>query len=415
VKSFTEREPRVIGFVAVVVALAIVAAVLFLNRSFFLPGYTVHARFSNAAGIGKGAPVTIAGVKVGTVSAVHLDGNSVLTDLSLNHGVVLPSRTSAAIEVETVLGVLDVKLQPLTGWDRPLKPGDTITDTSIPVEFQDLENTTGNLLEKSDVAAFNSLLGSVERVTQGKQAEVASIISGLDRFTGVIAQRQSQVSGLIDAANTVASAVAQRDQQLGTLVDNLTTVVQGLASRSGELSALITNTDAVATQTASLIGENQPQLQGLISHLTSVLAVLQQHQDDLAQAVSYLDSAITGFQSIGVSGPNNTPNPAWANQYVNLIGLTGGYNVLGNCAALDQALDQVLGPDPAPCDQRSGPPVTDNSATPSGGPGSSSSTSTTSGGAASQSAGSTKGAAQPSASSSNPLQQLIAPLLGGGS
>ncbi|MGH9028765.1 MAG: MCE family protein [Acidimicrobiales bacterium] len=412
-KSFTERNPRIIGAIAVVVALAIVAAVLFLNRSVFSPGYTVHARFTSAAGIGKGAPVTLAGVNVGTVSAVHLDSDAVVLDLSLNQGVVLPHATSAAIQVETVLGVLDVALQPQSGWDHRMRPGAFITNTTIPVEFQDLQNTAGNLLQKSDVAAFNQLLESVEQVTQGKQAEVKQIISGLDKFTGVIDQRSSQVSSLIDSSNSVASAVAQKDQQLGSLVDSLATVVQGLAGHSSQLGALILNTDAIATQTASLIGQNQPQLQGLISHLTSVLSVIQNHQDDLAQAVSYLDSAITGFQSIGVSGPNNTPNPDWANQYVNLVGLAGGYNVLGNCGALDQALDAVLGPDPTPCDQRTGPPVTNNSATPSGAPQSSGSSTGSSGASssASNSQSSTSGSAGHSATT-NPLTQLLGPLVG---
>jgi len=413
VKSFTERDPRIIGVIAVVVALAIVAGVLFLNRSVFLPSYTVHARFADSAGIGKGAPVMVAGVRVGSVSAVHLDGNAVVADLALNHGVALPHKTSAAIEVQTVLGVLDVTLHPEVGWGDPLRSGAMITDTSVPVEFQDLQNTAGNLLEKSDVAAFNQLLQSLEAVTQGKQAEVATIISGLDRFTGVVSQRSSQVSSLIDSANTVAATVAQRDQQLGSLVDSLASVVQGLASHSSELSALIANTDAIATQTASLVGQNQPQLQGLISNLTSVLAVVQKHQDDLAQAVSYLDSAITGFQSIGVSGPNNTPNPSWANQYANLIGLTGAYGVLGNCDALDQALDQILGPDPTPCDQRSGPPVTNNSATPSGGPGPQSSAGSTASGSTGPSAGAEGTKSSASAAPVNPLQQLLAPLLGG--
>jgi phospholipid/cholesterol/gamma-HCH transport system substrate-binding protein len=426
-KAFTDRNPRVIGAIAVMVAVAIVAGVLLLNRSFFSPTYTVKARFSNAAGIGKGATVMVAGVNAGTVSGVEIDGNDVLVDMAINHGVVLPQQTSAGIEVETVLGVLDVTLDPQTGWQHPLHNGSLITRTSIPVEFQDLENTTGNLIQNSDIAAFNQLLESVEAVSQNKQGEVASIISGLDKFTGVISQRQAQVSSLIDSANTVASAVAQKDQQLGSLVDDLSTVVQGLAQRSGELSALITNTESVAAQTSSLIGQNQPELQGLIGHLTSVLAVLQQHQDDLAQAVSYLDSAITGFASIGVSGPNNTPNPSWANQYVNLIGLAGGYNVLGNCGAMDQALDEILGPDPLPCDQRTGPPVTDNSATPSGGPGpvssdggssgssspsGSSSTGSSSGSSAASGSSSAAGVGGSSSSVTNPIEKVLSPLLG---
>ena len=355
-KSFTERSPKIIGAIAVVVTVVIVLGVLVLNRSVFTPAYTIHARLTNAAGIVKGTGVSLAGVKVGTVSRVRVEGDAVLADLAIDHGVVLPHDTAAEVKVQTVLGVLDVALQPRSGWDRPLAAGATITDTAIPVEFQDLEGTAGTLLQQSDVAAFNQLLGSLEQVTQGKQVEVAQIISGLGKFTSAIDQRQSQVGGLIDSANTLAATVAARDGQLGGIVDQLTTVVNGLAQRSSQLNALIVGTDQLATETANLIGQNQPQLQGLLSHLQSVLAVLDQHQEDLAQGVSYLSSAVAGFSSIGYSGPNNAAQN-WGNIYANLVGVANGYAVLGDCAALDQALTLVLGPDPTSCDQRSGPPV----------------------------------------------------------
>ena len=214
-KSFTERDPRWIGLIGLAVAAAIVLGVLVLNRSVFVPSYTVHARFPDAAGIGKGAAVTVAGVRVGTVSGVHVDADSVVADLAINHGVVLPHQTSAAIEVQTVLGVLDVALQPERGWNQPLQGGATITKTTVPVEFQDLQNTTGNLLQNSDVDAFNRMLTSLQAITQNKQSQVAQIVNGLDRFTGAVDARRSQVGSLIDSANTLAGTVAQRDQQLG--------------------------------------------------------------------------------------------------------------------------------------------------------------------------------------------------------
>ena len=413
-KSFTERDPRLIGAVSIAVAATLVLGVLFLNRSVFLPSYTLHARFVDAAGIGKGAPVSVAGVRVGSVSGMRVDGNAVVADLAIDHGVVLPHQTSAAIEVQTLLGVLDVTLQPQTGWNRPLQSGATITRTSVPVEFQDLQQATGNLIEHSDVQAFNRMLSSLQAITQGKQAQVATIINGLDRFTGAVDQRSGQLSDLISSANTLSSTVAQHDQQLAGLVDSLAQVVQGLADHSSQLGSLIVNTDQMAAQTSSLVGQNQPQLQGLISHITSVLGVIQQHQVDLAEGVSYLSSAVKGFASIGYSGPDNAPQ-SWGNVYANLVGTSGAYGALGNCAAVDTALDEVLGPDPTPCDQRTGPPPSNTSATPSGGPGTSSQQASA-GSARSGAPGSPSGtplAGSAPASSSDPLQQLLVPLLGG--
>ncbi len=411
-KAFTERNPLLIGAVAITVVVALVLGVLVLNKSVFTPSYTVHADFADTAGIGKSAKVTVAGVQVGTVSAVHLAGNHVVVDLAINHGVVLPQRTSAAIQVQTVLGVLDVALHPLSGWRHPLRAGATITDTTVPVEFQNVQNVGGNLLQKSDVRAFNQLLTSIEKISRGKQAQVATIINGLDKFTGVVDQRSREVSQLIDAANTLASTVAQRDQQLAGVIDNLSLVVQGLAAHSSQLTRLIQQTDNFATQTASLVGQNQPKLQALLANLHSVLAVVAKHQEDLAQGVSYLAAAVKGFASVGYSGPNNAPN-TWANIYTNLVGTAGGYGVLGPCGALDQALNVVFGPDPLPCDQQTGP-LPGTAAQPSG------STSPTQANPAGGRSGSTSSAgatpgSTPDTTTSTPnsVQQLLGGLLGG--
>lgn len=422
-RAFTERNPRRIGAVVLVVILVVVSAVLLLNKSVLSSTYTVEARFPNAAGLGSGATVTMAGVDVGTVSGVHLQGNAVVADLAVNSGTVLPRHTSAAIEVETVLGVLDVALQPISGWAHPLRGGALITDTTVPVEFQDLENTGGNLLQQSDVNAFNQLLTAVDDIATGKQQQVAQIIDGLDQLTGVVDARSSQVSQLIDAANTLASTVAARDQQLSGVVQDLSTVVEGLAARSSDLATLIQQTDQMATQTAALVGQDQPQVQQLLDHLQVVLGTVSQHQDDLAQAIAYLDSGIQGFASIGYSGTE--PNPNWANIFVNLLGSAGLDGVLGACGVVDDALNQILGPDPLPCSQQTGPPLTSTGSTSNGSPATGSTagsaagstsdgaTAAPSAGASSGSAGGGSSAASPSTSSGlAPLSSLLGQLVG---
>jgi phospholipid/cholesterol/gamma-HCH transport system substrate-binding protein len=423
-KAFTERNPRRIGAIALAVMLALVAGVFFLNRSIFASTYTLRARFANAAGLGPGAKVTVAGVDVGTVRSVQLDGNAVLATLSVDRSVTLPAQTAAAIEVETVLGVLDVALQPISGWSHPLRNGALITDTSVPVEFQNLQNTGGHLLEQSDVHALNQLLSAVADIAKGKETQVAQIISGLDRFTGVIDARSSEVSQLIDAAQHLSATVAQHDQQLAGVVASLTQVVQGLADRSGELASLIQNTDQLASQTASLIGQNQPQLQQLLNRLHTVLGVVAAHQEDLAEAVAYLDSGITGFASIGYSG--STPLP-WANIYFDVLGSSGVSELLGSCDSVVSAvLRATLGPDPLPCAERVGPPVTSTGPVPtsssSGSAGAATGPvgSTPTSGATGRSSSASPAAASGSTSSTNgadlllnPLDQVLGGLLGG--
>ncbi len=360
-KAFTDRNPRRIGIVVVTVTLVAVLAVFAFNASTFSSGYTVKARFSNAAGMGPNASVLLAGVAVGKVKSVDLNGNHVTVDMTINQGVVLPKNTTAAISVETLLGQLVVDLKPVSGWNHPLGDGALLTNTSIPVEFQNIQNIAGGLLTKSDATAINQLITSLATITRGKQQQVAQIISGLNGFTGVINQRQTQVSQLIAAANTLSQTVASHDSELGSAIDNLTTVIGSLAQKGTDLGNLIDNTQQAAGQINTLVTNNRPQLQATVTQLQSVLGVLSQHQLDLAQGVSSAAAAITGFSSIGSSG--STP-VSWGNIFFNVLGSTPLEGVLGACGTLDMVLTQSLGPDPLPCSQQNGPLVGTTPVTP---------------------------------------------------
>jgi phospholipid/cholesterol/gamma-HCH transport system substrate-binding protein len=363
VKAFTDRNPRRIGLVMLIVTAVAVVSVFTFNQNTFSSGYTVKATFSNAAGLGPNASVLLAGVNIGKVSAVHLNGNHVTVDMTVDQGVVLPSDTTAAISVETLLGQLVVDLKPINGWSHPLHNGALLTNTSVPVEFQNIQNEAGGLLTKSDASAINQLIQSLAAITQGKQQQVAQIVNGLNGFTGVINQRQTQVSQLIDAANTLSQSVANHDTQLGSAIDNLSTVINGLAQRGTDLGNLIDNTQQAAGQINTLVTNNRPQLQALVVQLQSVLGVLSKHQLDLAQGISSAASAITGFSSIGYSGSPATP-VSWGNIYFNTIGSSPLDGVLGSCGTFDLVLTQALGPDPLPCSQQNGPLISDPGATP---------------------------------------------------
>ncbi len=416
-KAVTERNPKVVGIVAVLVMTACVLAILLLNRSFFSSGYTIEARFANAAGIAKGTEVMEAGVNVGTVSSVQVHGNAVDAQLSVNRSVVLPHTTTAAVEVETLLGVVDVTLKPVSGWDDPLKPQALITDTSVPTEFYELQNTAHSLLSKTNAKALNNFVTSLAAITKDKQTQVAQIISGLGALTSTVDQRSGQVSQLIDSANTLSSTLAGRDQQLLSIVNNLDTVSTGLAANNQDLSNLITNVDAMAGQTNSLVSQDAPALNSLLKSLHSDLTVVGQHQEDLAEGVSYLGGALKGFQSIAYSGSSPVP---WGNIFVNPASLTNSFGVIGPCGAFDEVLDQVLGPDPASCDDQTGPLPGEGSNASSGSSSSpaSSSTATTATPSTSSTGSSTS---SPSGGSSltgpnsglGGLSQLISPLLQG--
>lgn len=351
--SFTERNPVVLGAITIGLIAVAVVGVLVLNADFFADRYTVNARFTDAAGISPGDTVRVAGVDAGRVQDVRQTDGAVEVVLAVDHGVELSGDTAAAVQVETVLGTKFVRLSTGDDWDHPLEDGDTITDTTTPVELLDLQNTGTRLFDESDGAALNDLMDSVSEITDGKRVQVQQIIDGLGDLTRVVSDRETEARRLLDSAETLTGTLADRDQELGSAIDSLNAVVGDLAERRTALVELLRSTSGAAHELADLVGDNRADLDVVLDEVNVTLDTIGRHQVDLAQSVGYLGVAIEGFASIGYNGPEEVARP-WGNIFTQLIGPTGPDGVLGSCMPVDRMLDLVFGPDPLPCDQRTG-------------------------------------------------------------
>src|SRR5688572_9599462 len=110
---FRERNPVIVG----AISLAAIAAVILLSfRAQDLPliggGNTYYAAFSEAGGLKVNDEVRIAGVRVGKVESIELDGSQVRVRFRVDTESQLGSETRAAIKVKTLLGAMFLSLEP---------------------------------------------------------------------------------------------------------------------------------------------------------------------------------------------------------------------------------------------------------------------------------------------------------------
>jgi phospholipid/cholesterol/gamma-HCH transport system substrate-binding protein len=120
-----------------VVFLALQAA----NLTSFQRGstYMLSARFDDIGGLKVRAPIKSAGVTVGRVKSITLDGRSFqgYVTMELDSDVQFPADTSAKILTSGLLGDQYVGLSP-GGDDKMLKDGDTIKLTQSAVVLESL-------------------------------------------------------------------------------------------------------------------------------------------------------------------------------------------------------------------------------------------------------------------------------------
>jgi phospholipid/cholesterol/gamma-HCH transport system substrate-binding protein len=121
----------------------IVLAAVFLIYSLSVGGlgrpsghYEVTAKFGEVGALAPGAVVSVAGVKVGSVSQITLDPKTYLAvaRLSLDPTVKLPSDSTAKVTSDSLLGGAHVAIAP-GGAADDLKPGGEIQNTQGAVDL----------------------------------------------------------------------------------------------------------------------------------------------------------------------------------------------------------------------------------------------------------------------------------------
>lgn len=137
-KQHTRNEIMVGIFVMIGIAALAYLSISIGGLELFPPErYVVKARFASVGDLKDGAPVRIAGVKVGQVKTVHLAEYMAEADLAIGRSIKLPKDTIASIRTEGLLGNTYVALTP-GGSLEDLRPGDVVAQTEPAIDLSDL-------------------------------------------------------------------------------------------------------------------------------------------------------------------------------------------------------------------------------------------------------------------------------------
>ena len=100
-------------------------------------GYPLYADFESATGLDPGAPVEIAGVRVGRVDSVQLTGNRAKVKLTVQHGIEIQEDAIASIQTKGLLGGPYLQIS-LGGSERIIPPGGMMRETEPLIDLPGL-------------------------------------------------------------------------------------------------------------------------------------------------------------------------------------------------------------------------------------------------------------------------------------
>ena len=315
---FRERNPVPIG----AIGLLLIGAVLLLAFNVQkLPilgrGTTYQAAFTEAGGLKTGDDVLVAGVKVGKVKKIELDGAQVLVTFKLTEPTRLGTRTGAQVKLKTLLGQKYLALDPEGAGE--LKGGSTIpTSRTIPSydvvdAFSQLTTTT----EQIDVPQLSKSLDVMATEFKDSPPQVKASLEGLTRLSRSIASRDQQLDELLAHAKNVSGTLAARNGEVASLIKDGDLLLAELQKRRAAIHTLLTNTAALASQVTGLVRDNRAQLQPALTQLQQVLSTLRKHQDDL-------DAGIKAMAPFTRVFANTLGNGRWFDTYIpNLVPIGG--------------------------------------------------------------------------------------------
>lgn len=187
-------------------------------------GYELNVVLDNATGLDRKTPVYIAGVRVGSINRIKLQGYKATVRLLVEEGVAIPADSKIAVKSQGLLG--DRYLEVMPGDDTTfLTSGDQISNVVSGPDFD-------QLVDRIDGAARNfgdtmgelkGLIGAKERASIKKSIENIETVSS--DFKDILKTNKSDMNRIVHNAATIS--------------DTLQTVVTDVEQGKGTLGMLV--------------------------------------------------------------------------------------------------------------------------------------------------------------------------------
>ncbi|MET7996515.1 MCE family protein [Amycolatopsis sp. NPDC005232] len=285
-KSFQKRNPVPIALVGLaVLVLGFVAALNSDDLPVIGGGTTYSAEFSEAAGLTTDNDVRIAGVKVGKVSEIKLDGASVKVSFKVKDAW-LGDKTSAAIKIKTLLGQKYLSLDPqgvgTLNPGQPIPRDRTMSPYDVLDAFRGLSQTVDDINTDQLAQSFDTITQTFANTPE----DVKGALSGLSKLSDTIASRDSQLSNLLANTREVSQTLVDRDAEVQKLITDGNQLLDEISKREEAITALLDGSKELATQLQGLVDDNDKQLDPVLTQLDQLTSMLQRNQDSLAQGIA---------------------------------------------------------------------------------------------------------------------------------
>jgi phospholipid/cholesterol/gamma-HCH transport system substrate-binding protein len=285
-----------------VLALAAITATVVLARA--VPtdhGYTVE--LGHASGLSAGDEVRVAGIQVGSVDEVHLEGTKVVARFAADTDVVLTRDSRAAVKLSSLLGQRYLEVRP--GTAGRLRPGGTIpVDQTEPAYTLDrFFLDSGDELAEFDLGALERAIDVLATDLAGSPEATTAALEGVGTLSALVATRDRQLDRLLGTTREVTDVIRGQQDELLDLVSDADLVMQMVHERRAAIRRLLGDTQVLVREVGALVDRNQRHLRPMLLQLRTLLGVLEENKAELDETLELTGPMMRYYANASGDGP----------------------------------------------------------------------------------------------------------------
>lgn len=303
-------KERVARFTAVALAALLVASGGYLGYRHLLGPNTITAYFTTATAIYRGDQVRVAGVRVGTITAVEPLGTKTKIVMNVDRKVPIPANAQAVIVAQSLVAARYVQLTPPYEGGGPTMPDGAeipLDRTAEPVEWDEvkteLTRLAGALGPDGEVptGAVGRFIDSAASALDGNGEKLRETLAQLSGAAKILATGSGDIAGTIRNLQVFVSALEGSNAQIVHFENRLATLASVLNNNRSDLDAALGSLSIAVKDVQRFVSENRDRTTEQIQRLTSVTQNL---ADNRLVVEQVLHSAPTGLANY-----NNIYNP----------------------------------------------------------------------------------------------------------
>lgn len=254
---------------------------------------TVTAHFDRAIAVYPGTDLRVMGVRIGQVTAVVPEGNSVRVEMEYDSAYKLPAAAKAAVVTPTLVADRYVQVFPAYGQGRVLSDRADIplSRTQTPVEldrmYKALDDLSVTLGPKagSTKGALNNLLSAGAKALDGNGELGSKTIRNLSAAADTFASNRGPLFDNVRSLAGLTDTLAANDTAVQTFLRDLASVSGQLNGERDELKQVLASLAQVLGSVKGFVADNRKTLGQDVDLLSSVLNRVDRQKDSLGLVV----------------------------------------------------------------------------------------------------------------------------------